>query len=687
MRFLSVLLFCLSVLSAPGAEAAERLKDASSPYLRMHAPDLVDWHPWGEEALAEAKRTGRPILLSVGYSACHWCHVMQRESYQDAETAALINARFVPVLIDREERPDLDAVFQTAAQAMGWRSGWPLTLFLTPDGTPFFGGAYFPKEAMASTPAFSDVLTTLSTAWTEKREAVARGAAGVMIAMLQLSAAAAGEVSAATLDTGAADALGEIDKELGGFRSDGPKFPEATSQKLLWRAWLRTGEDAYRDAVMGSLRAMVRGSLQDHLGGGFFRYTVEPHWRIPHFEKMLNVNAALLELLTEAWRETRDSEFAGAARDTVDFLLREMRLPDGAFAAALDADSIADIDEEAEGAFYVWDASDIEAALGDGAEAFFQTFALAVTGEGSVLFRKREGKMPGAARDILMKLRDERVRPFRDDKVLVDWNALTIIALAEAGLAFDEPAWTEAARAAFAAIAQRFDADPRHSWFGEQAGPVALLRDLAGLSSAALTLFEATGEETYLDQARRWMAWTEEHHFDAEGGGFFASREGSGPVVVRAKPFLDDPDASGNGVAAEVLARLGHLTGDGALRKQALDTLTAFGRWSDGGGRGVAGLLNALDTLEAGLQIVLVGERGTHDTDRLLRIVFETSLPTRTLLVIPPGTSLPEDHPAWNKGQEDGHATTYVCRGTVCSLPVTEVRDLAEVLREMRAKP
>ena len=686
-RGIFLIVWLLAALSVFRADAADRLVDATSPYLRQHAPDLVDWRPWGEAALAEAKALDRPILLSIGYSACHWCHVMQRESYQDAETAAFINGHFVPILIDREERPDLDATFQAAAQIRGWQTGWPLTLFLTAGGTPFFGGAYFPKETMMRVPAFSDVLAGMASAYRSDPSLIEQSAAASMTALRCLAPRASAAVSMDTVDRAARTIAATVDRTDGGFVTDGPKFPEAVALTLLWRAYLRTGDTGYRDAVVSSLRAMVLGSLYDQVGGGFFRYTIEPKWRIPHFEKMLDVNAALLGLLTEVWRETRDPEFERAIRGTATFLIREMRLDGGGFAASLDADSLDEHGEEAEGAFYVWPEGDLDPLLGPDAAAFWKAFGLAVTSDGDVLFRV--GPLNPAVKAVLPRLlahREARPRPHRDDKLLADWNALTIAALAEAGTALNRPGWIAVAEAAFSAVAARADGDSgfRHSWYRDLDGPPALLRDLGGMAGAGLVLFEATGKADYLERARAWAGLALGRHRDETAGGFFATATEAGPMPLRTKPYLDDPDPSGNALIAEALARLSYQTGEAALRKEAARTLTAFGQRLSDGGRGVAGLLNALETFETGLQIVIVGRRGEADTETLLGTVFATSLPTRSLQAIAPGASLPEGHPAWNKGQEDGKATAYVCRGTVCSLPVTTAGELAETLRLMR---
>ena len=697
-----VLSFLFALLVAgladrPPAQAASRLDGETSPYLRLHASDAVEWRPWGEAAFAEAKRGGKPVLLAIGYFSCRWCHVMQRESYQDPAVGAIINRDFLPILVDREERPDVDAAYMLQAAQLALPTGWPLTLFLTPDGTVFFGGTYFPKEAIGGATPFSHVLNEVAAAWRDDPAALTAEAAKAADSLRRAFVSRPGTLGPGDTDRVARELLELTDPFHGGFGKTA-KFPRAAALEALWRAHLRTGEKDFSAAVMAALRAMSEGGLYDHVGGGFFRYAVDPEWRVPHYEKMLNVNAALLALLTEAWRETEEDLFARRARATVAFLLAEMRLKGGAFASALDAESADAAEHKDEGVYYLWSETDIRRVLGADADPFLAAFALApperkertAPADPGTLYRT-EASIADAQRieDALARLRrarDGRARPARDDKLLADWNGMAIAALAEAGLAFNQPTWIEAAGVAFADAARRLegpDGRLRHSWHEGRAGAPATLEDLAQMARAALALFEATGEAGFLGRARNWADRAFRDHWD-EGGGFFQAAADAAPSLARLKISLDMPDPSGNAAIIEVLAKLYFLTGDEILRERAEKTLAVMGGSVGVDPLGTAGLLNAADTMRRGLQVVIVGRRGAQDTETLLKRVFAFSLPARALLVIAPGARLPDNHPAFGKGQVDGRATAYVCRGTVCSLPATGVEDFTETIRDLR---
>jgi uncharacterized protein YyaL (SSP411 family) len=709
-RRLLALIVATVLAGATPALGGSRLAQETSPYLQSHVNDAVDWRPWGEDALAEAAREGKPILLSIGYSACRWCHVMQRESYTDAETGSLINQYFVPVLIDREERPDVDALYQWKAALLGRPTGWPLTMFLTPEGHAFFGGTYFPKEPIGEFPSFKTVLARVAEAWRANRDEITANAAKASAALGEALGPQPGTVTVAGLDAAARELLTMIDPFYGGFEP-APKFPHAVALEGLWRASLRTGDKAMGDAVVLTLGKMAEGGVYDHVGGGFFRYAIDPAWQVPHFEKMLDVNAVLLVLLTEVWRETGDSVLAKRVSETAAFLLNELRLANGAFATSLDAESDAPEGRSRDGAYYLWSARELERALGDNVGLFRQAFGLAAPERATVdgpddpgiLYRteqdlaalaKDSGLPPAAVEErleaalaALHAARAERPKPRRDDKVLADWNALAIVALAEAGLAFNEPRWLDAAAQAFAFAAQALVDDRgrlRQSWHRDRAGALAPVGSIAQMARAALTLYEATGDRTYRQKAETWIATALAHHWDMAHGGFFAAAPDAGLHVVRLKPGLDNPNPSGNAVASEVLARLYYLTGDESKRAAAERTLALFGGTLAAQPFGATGLINAADTLRRALQVVVVGTRGEPETNALLRKIFRTSLPTRVLEVIAPGEPLPETHPAYGKGQVDGRATAYVCRGAVCSLPVTDETALARTLIEMR---
>ncbi len=698
-RFFYVLLVAAMGLSS--AEAAPRLAGETSPYLALHAKDPVDWRPWGEAALAEAKRANKPILLAIGYFACRWCHVMQRESYLDPAIAEIINREFVPVLVDREERPDVDAAYLLQASMLGLPTGWPLTLFLAPSGEVFFGGTYFPKEETGGVPSFAYVLTEVAGAWREDPAGLTAEAARAAGALRRALVPRAGSLGADDMDAAARSLLERVDPFYGGFGKS-TKFPRASALEALWRAYLRTGDEDFAAAVTAALKAMAEGGIYDHVGGGFFRYTVDPEWRVPHYEKMLNVNGALLALLAAAWRETGDELFARRARETAAFLLAEMRLPGGAFASALDAESKDAAGHKDEGVFYLWSEAELRRLLGEQAEAFLAAFALAAPerkeltspADPGTLYRTEapltDAKRIDAALERLRSARAARSRPERDGKLLADWNGMAIAALAEAGLAFREASWIEAAGVAFADAARRLEIPSgrlAQSWHDGRAGAPAPVESLAQMAKAALVLFEATGDETYLRRAETWIRIALRDHWDDADGGFFQAVADAAPTLARLKLVVDLPDPSGNAAAAEALAKLYFLTGAEELRARAERTLAATGGSIRFDPLGSAGLLNAADTLRRGSQVVVIGRRGETETDRLLARAFAFSLPGRALLVIAPGQPLPENHPAYGKSQIEGRATAYVCRGTVCSLPATDADELAETIRAMRAGP
>ncbi len=702
-------------LSAGGRAARaesprNHLEAESSPYLKLHAADPVHWRAWSDETLAQAKAAGKPILLSIGYSSCHWCHVMRRGAFADPETAGVINSLFFPIMVDREERPEIDAIFQSAAVAMSLPTGWPLNMFLTPAAKPFWGGTYFPKDAFRGVPPFKDTLRQVSEVFTDDPQGVEKDAEQVARFLKQSSRPKPGTITLKTVTAAAKVFLGLIDPFNGGF-GEGPKFPYIVALETLWRTFLRTGDKAYAEAVTATLAEMGRGGLYDHVGGGFYRYAVDPRWLVPHYEKMLDVNAGMIRLMTEVWRETGDAMLKRNVAESVGFLLSELRLKDGAFAGSLDADSLDADGEEREGAYYLWDEKEILGLLGDDGPLVVAAYGIAAPenalgedlGGGGTLYRSEQPlvmlaetfklaeteieKRLGRSLFVLKQQRDARPRPRRDGKVIADWNGMAVTAIAEAGLAFNRPDWMDAALKAFE-VARRSLSDQkgrlRHSAFGKQRGAPATLSDLAELSRSALVLFEATGEEGFLDRAAGWAEAAVTHHWDEKDGGFFTAANDAGSSMVRLKPVLDEPNASGNAKMAEVLALLYYLRGEAKHLDRAQKTLLAVGGVTKEAALEMAGLFNAAETLDATLQIVLVGRRGEKATDVLFSRVMETSLPNRALEVISPGTVLPVGHPARYKDQIDGEATAYVCRGTICSLPVTNTPDLTETLLLMR---
>ncbi len=666
------------------------LGNETSPYLLQHKDNPVHWQAWGEAALRQAKEEDKPILLSIGYAACHWCHVMAAESFADPAIAAVMNELFVNIKVDREERPDIDAIYMHALHMMGEQGGWPLTMFLTPEGEPFWGGTYFPPTARYGRPGFPQLLRAVAEAYRDKRDTIASNVAALRKGLSQLGSPQPGEAITLELSDRIAERLAqEVDGVNGGI-GDAPKFPQVPVLELLWRAGKRGNLTATK-AVLLTLDHICQGGIYDHLGGGFARYSVDARWLVPHFEKMLYDNALLIELLTSAWQERKNPLYAERVGETVAWLAREMRLPEGGFASSLDADS-----EHVEGKFYVWSEAEIDAALGARAARFKEFYDVGPGGnwEGHTILNRLAHPERAAPeieaelaqdRAVLLTARGSRIRPGIDDKVLADWNGLAIAALAQAATAFNRPDWLDLAVSAFAFIAESLaSADGRllHSWRG-RAQHRAIIDDYANMSRAALALHEATGETRYLDHARRWVDIAIAHHGDARGGFFFTADDAE-HLIARAKHALDQPNPSGNGTLAAVLARLYFLAGQDADRAHAQATLDAFAGEARRNIFGHATLLNAAELLMRGLQIVVIGVRGAADTEALLRVINTANLPNKILSVFAPGAALPPTHPAAGKSQIEGRATAYVCEGPVCSAPLTDAVALAEDLGRRR---
>jgi uncharacterized protein len=669
------------------------LADETSPYLLQHKDNPVHWQGWGPQALEAARAEDKPILLSVGYAACHWCHVMAHESFENPEIAALMNTLFVPIKVDREERPDIDTIYQHALALLGEQGGWPLTMFLTPTGEPFWGGTYFPPTSRWGRPGFPEVLRALANAYKNDRATVAQNVAALTKGLARLSSPQGADgIAVAAIDAMAARLLREIDPVNGGIGA-APKFPQPGLIELLWRAWRRGGDRRFRDAVTLTLDRISQGGIYDHLGGGYSRYSVDARWLAPHFEKMLYDNAQLVDLLTLVWQETGNPLYAERVAETIAWLAREMRQGEGGFSSSLDADS-----EHEEGKFYVWSEAEIDALLGERAQRFKEIYDVAADGnwEGHTILNRLDhperldaaGEAELAAcRAILFAARAPRIRPGLDDKALADWNGLMITALVHAAMAFARPDWLALATGAFAFIAAEMSAgDGRlfHSWRAGRKRHAALLDDYANMAAAALALHEATGDADYLGHARGWVAIADRHYWDEAGGGYFFTADDTEALIARPKTAQDSPNPSGNGVLARVLARLYFLTGESAYRIRAERVIAAFAGDAQRIVFGHAALINAAELAQRGLQIVIRGRLGAADTEALVAAVWRASLPNRVLSVLPPEAALPADHPAAGKAQLGDRATAYVCEGPVCSLPLAEPAALAADLAARR---
>jgi uncharacterized protein YyaL (SSP411 family) len=665
----------------------------TSPYLLQHKHNPVHWQPWGAEALAAAKRENKPILLSIGYAACHWCHVMAHESFENDAIAGQMNMLFVNIKVDREERPDLDTIYQSALALLGQPGGWPLTMFLTPDAEPFWGGTYFPPTSRYGRPGFADVLERVAAVYRDEPQRVSQNVTALREALGNLATPQQGGAIPGDFIIRAAERLlPEVDPVHGGI-GQAPKFPQTPVLQLMWRAWKKSGNSRLRDAVTLTLTRMCQGGIYDHVGGGFARYSVDAEWLVPHFEKMLYDNAQLIDLLTLVWQETKSPLFRSRIGETVAWTLREMRAaPDGAgrrgFASSLDADS-----EHEEGKFYVWSEAEIDAALGADAPLFRSAYDVTPGGnwEGHTILNRSaspelcddatEARL-AACRRTLFARRESRVRPGWDDKVLADWNGLMIAALADAALVFEQPSWLAAAVDGFDFVTGSLVVDGRlrHSWRDGQAKHPATLDDHANLCRAALALHAATGDARYIRQAEDWIAVLDRHYWDAAGGGYFFAADDTRDVIMRTKNAADNATPSGNGTLLGVLAHLYYLTGNDGHRKRADRLTAAFSGDLNRSFFAMATMLNSDEILRDAQQIVIVGSRGAGDTRALLAAVLGCSLPNRVLSVIAPGEKLPERHPAAGKAQANGQATAYVCRGTTCSLPITAPAGLSQAL-------
>ncbi|CAM3572278.1 thioredoxin domain-containing protein [Isoptericola cucumis] len=649
---------------------ADRLRAATSPYLLQHADNPVDWWPWGTEAFAEARRRDVPVLLSVGYAACHWCHVMAHESFEDDGVAAVINAGFVPVKVDREERPDVDAVYMAATTAMTGQGGWPMTAFLTPDGTPFHCGTYFPRAQLLA------VLDAVRDAWVERREAVVRQGAALTDAVARAAGALPGAaLDDATLDDAVAALRRDFAQTQGGF-GGAPKFPPSMTLEHLLRRHARTGDPSALAMVERTCEAMARGGVYDQLAGGFARYSVDAAWVVPHFEKMLYDNAQLLRVYAHLWRATRSLLAERVARETASFLLRDLRTPAGAFASALDADT--DVDGRGvEGLTYVWTPQQLRDVLGDD-DGDRAAAALVVTAEGTFeggasTLQRPDDLDPDwwePVRARLLAARALRPQPARDDKVVTAWNGLAVAALADAGALLDEPSWIDAARGCADLLLGRHVVDGRlrrASRDGVVGAARGVAADHGDLAEGLLALHQATGEARWLTDAGRVLDVALAHFADGDGG-FFDTADDAERLVVRPRDPTDGPEPSGLSALAAALVTYAALTGSARHRTAAESAVRAAGAVARQAPRFAGWTLAAAEALAAGpLQVAVVGD-GPAAAD-LLRAARRA--PAAGAVVVPGAPDAAGVPLLAGRPLVDGRPAAYVCRGFVCDLPVT----------------
>ena len=697
--------------TATAARKPNRLIHEKSPYLLQHAYNPVDWHPWGEAAFAKARRENKPIFLSIGYSTCHWCHVMERESFENDSVAALLNRDFVPIKVDREERPDVDRIYMTSMQAMGLGGGWPLNAFLTPDLKPFFGGTYFPPHATGGRAGMMELLPRVHEAWRTQRENLSKTGAQVFEALAASAAPGRGDASREALFEACAETLAHsYDSKHGGFGS-APKFPSIVNLDFLWRWWWvdPSAHASARTMAERQLDAMRAGGIHDQLGGGFHRYSTDREWRVPHFEKMLYDQAQIANAYVEGWLVTGRPEYAATAREVFAYVARDLSAPEGGFLSAEDADS-----EGEEGRFYVWTPAEIEAALpraeaalfmehyGVHADGNFEHGASILTLAQTVEETARRHRIEPAdcearlarARATLLEVRSRRVRPHRDDKVLAAWNGLMISACARGARALEEPALAGRARRA-AEFAWTHLRDPRSGalwrrWRDGEAAGAGQLDDYADLALGFADLYQCTFEPVWLERAAELTRQMVERFDDQKNGGFFETPAGDPSIQVRLKDEFDGAEIAGGSIAAEVLQSLAVLLDREDWRERARLSFDDGARRLRGHPAAMPRMLAAM-LLEQSMprHVVIAGDPAREDARALIREFGRRFLPHDLLLVTTPGAradALRKLAPfAASLPEKNGHATAYVCVRYACRLPTTEPRTFATQLDEPAA--
>jgi len=674
---------------------ANRLIHETSPYLQQHAHNPVDWYPWCDEALQLAKRDDLPILLSIGYSACHWCHVMAHESFENEEIAALMNRHFVCIKVDREERPDLDAIYMTAVQMLTGSGGWPLTVFLTPDQVPFYGGTYFPPEDRHGVPGFRRVLLGVAQAYRERREGFLANVHSLASDLQNSNAlpGTPGRPDGSLLEAAASAMTRNYDPRNGGFGS-APKFPPSMALTFLLRMFLRTGDGKYLEIVENTLTRMARGGMYDQLGGGFHRYSVDAEWRVPHFEKMLYDNALLSRIYLDAWLRTQNGFYRGVAEEVLDYVAREMTSPEGGFYSSQDADS-----EGVEGKFFLWSAGEVKSLLGEEeGELFCRYFGCSPQGnfDGRNILHvplpagaaaRSIGVDEDCLRDVvgrgrrtLLEARERRVKPGLDDKILTAWNGLMLRSYAEAANALDREDYRAAAvrNAGFLLSRLRVDGRLLRSCRNGQARFNAYLEDYACLVDGLISVYEATFDAHWIREAEGLARLMIDKFGDPRGGGFYFTSEDHETLIHRPREFYDNATPSGNSVAAMALLRLWKLTGEECYMRPVAALLENASGLVAQHPAAFAHLLCAMDFfLGPASEIAIAGDPRDAAARRMLDTVFHGYLPNR---VVACGTG--DDPPLLRqRPQIGGAATAYVCENFACRLPVTTAEELAAVLQ------
>ena len=675
---------------------ANRLADETSPYLLQHKNNPVDWYPWGEEALEKARQEDKPVLLSVGYSACHWCHVMERESFEDEETARMMNEHFVSIKVDREERPDIDSIYMSAVQALTKHGGWPMTVFMTPDGAPFYGGTYFPPTPAHGMPSFQQLLLSLADAYENRREDVLQSAESVRD---YLKAATGAAIPRSTLglellDAAAESLMTQLDRRFGGF-GGAPKFPQTMNLEVLLRHYHRTGDSAALAGVEDTLRKMANGGIYDQLGGGFARYSVDVRWLVPHFEKMLYDNALLARIYLETYQATGDEFYKRIAEETLDYIVRDMTSPEGGFYSAEDADS-----EGVEGKFYVWAPGEIEEALGpEEANITLRYWDVTEAGnfEGKNIlnvprppesvadeFGLSPDGLQSRIEDIRTKLlavRDLRVRPGRDEKILAAWNGLMLRSFALAARVLEREDYREVAEKNATFLLEKLGSDGRlrRSYKDGRARFNGYLEDYAMVADGLVALYEATFEPRWLEEADSLCEAISELFWDESRSGFYDTPVDHEELVTRPRDVYDNAAPSGTSVATEVLLKLALFLDRNDYRQRAEAVLEDLSGGMDQLPGAFGRLLAALDfDLSKPREIAIVGEPGTADTQTLIQTVYSRYLPNKVVA----GRAEDDEESLGlipllaERTMRDGRATAYVCEGYACQSPTTEPEEL-----------
>jgi uncharacterized protein YyaL (SSP411 family) len=703
--------------STPDPPKKNRLADSKSPYLLQHADNPVDWYPWGPEAFARAKEEDKPIFLSIGYATCHWCHVMEHESFEHPLVAALMNEAFVNIKVDREERPDIDQVYMTVCQMLTGGGGWPLTIIMSPDKEPFYAATYIPRESRHGRIGMLDLVPRVAKLWKDDRDSTRSTSERIVDALEKTE----GRSSAGNIDKGAIDAAfnqftGRYDASHGGFGS-APKFPSPHNLVFLTRYWRHTGNEQALAMVSKTLEQMRLGGVYDQIGFGFHRYSTDAEWLVPHFEKMLYDQAMLVFASTEAWLATQNPVFERTTREVITYVLRDMRSPEGGFYSAEDADS-----EGEEGLFYLWTTNEVEQIVGK-EDA---TFAAAVwnletegnyndevrgqrTGRNIPHLTRSHAETAGhlemtekefeerleSVRSRLFDVREKRIHPLKDDKVLADWNGLMAAAMAFAGRAFNEPEWVEAARKATEFVFAKMRTDDGrllHRYRDGDASIPAFLDDHVFMTAAMLELYDATFDPAFLERARQLQQQTHELFWDRKNSGFFFTADDNEELLVRQKEVYDGAIPSGNSMAADNYVRLARLTGDIEYLQGADQIFAAFSSEANQLPSAHSQLISALQRgVGPSLEVVIAGEPGADDTATLIATVREMYLPHAAVLLVPPGEA---GNPmrrlapfAESYEPVDGRAAAYVCRDFTCQLPTTDPAKLKELLLEAISKP